>query len=57
MKNKYIHSMNIGTIPGFITGKKLDIWDNSLNLMHLTYNRFILLSNTFIFVFNLYFFR
>ena len=26
----YFHSVNKGTIPRFITGKKLDIWDNSL---------------------------
>ena len=29
-KNIYFHSVNIGTMPQFITGKKLDIWDNSL---------------------------
>ena len=23
----FFHSVNIGTIPRFITGKKLDIWD------------------------------
>ena len=30
LKKSYFHSVSIGTIPSFITGKKLDIWDNSL---------------------------
>ena len=30
LKKSYFHSVNIGTIPSFIQGKKLDIWDNSL---------------------------
>ena len=25
-----LQTVNIGTIPPFITGKKMDIWDNSL---------------------------
>ena len=27
LKTSYVHSVNIGTIPRFITGKKLDILD------------------------------
>ena len=29
-KNSYFDSVNIGVIPRFVTGKKLDIWNNSL---------------------------
>ena len=29
-EGSYFHSVNIGTILRFSTGKKLDIWDNSL---------------------------
>ena len=29
-KTSYFHSVNIGTIVRFITGKKLNIWDKSL---------------------------
>ena len=32
-KISYFHSINISTIPRFITGKRLDIWDNSLNIL------------------------
>ena len=32
-----IFTLNIGTIPRFITGNKLDIWDNSLYLSSIVY--------------------
>ena len=38
------HSVNIGTIPSFITGKKLDIWDNSL---YINENSQILITQRF----------
>ena len=32
LQKSYFNSVNIGAIPRFITGKKLDIWDNSLHI-------------------------
>ena len=28
-KQQFFHSVNMSIIPRFLTGKKLDIWDNS----------------------------
>ena len=36
-KTRYFHSVNIGTIPRFFAGKKLDTWDNSLYLRLIEY--------------------
>ena len=37
LKTTVVHSVNIGTIPCFIKGKKLDIWDNSLYMKGVSF--------------------
>ena len=33
-----VHLMNIGTIPCYITGKKLDNWDETFTLVNVDFN-------------------